>query len=370
MINVSRYTKIITLILIASLGLNVYFLWPKSPLVHTNKVQQGIKESPPTVQSILLNKAELQFKQHQFNAAVNSYQQLKGNSPKLASVLYTSWLAHLKAWLNSNLILSESLLNALLSKNPYSTELLTLQVTYLINSGQTQDAIIALFELQPLLNQSQQSNVDIRLANLTNNELNNLTEQQNWQAIIEKTQVWLDYKNSNAQHLYALAYAYHQQDDFISAQSTLERMPTAHRLKTQVQTLQAMINKAQSQDDYITLTPYGAHYLINTEINNNLSADLMIDTGASVTSLPTHVIEQILPQPLYLGDVSVNTANGQVIAKRYQIDSFKIGEQILYDFEVLSIENMRGQGLLGMDFLSQFKFNINQQTDELELSTQ
>jgi xylose isomerase len=57
------------------------------------------------------------------------------------------------------------------------------------------------------------------------------------------------------------------------------------------------------------------------------------------------------------------------IAKRYQIESFKIGEQIIYGFEVLSIENMRGQGLLGMDFLSRFKFNINQQTDELELST-
>ena len=145
-------------------------------------------------------------------------------------------------------------------------------------------------------------------------------------------------------------------------------MPNQHNLKSQVQTLQAMINKAQSQDDFVALTPYGAHYLINTEINNNLSTELMIDTGASVTSLPTNIIKQISPRPLYLGDVTVNTANGQIVVKRYQIESFKVGSQIIYGFEVLSIENTRGQGLLGMNFLSRFKFNINQQTDELELS--
>jgi len=94
----------------------------------------------------------------------------------------------------------------------------------------------------------------------------------------------------------------------------------------------------------------------------------MIDTGASITSLSSDVLNQLSPRPLYLGDVTVNTANGQIRVKRYQIESFKVGMQTIYGFEVLSIENTRGQGLLGMNFLSRFKFNINQQTDELELS--
>ncbi|MBA6409008.1 retroviral-like aspartic protease family protein [Pseudoalteromonas sp. 5Ae-yellow] len=364
----SHYAKLITLLLIGSLSLNAYLLWPQPALTQVQKTQGAEKSISPKQQNTLLNTAKQQFKQHQFEAALSSYEQLKNSNPESAKNLYSSWLVQLKIWLNSNLLLSESFLNALLNNSPYNVELLNLQVEYLINSEQTQNAIIALFELNSLLPAHQQNNENIRLNTLTQNELHTLTEQQNWQAIIEQTQIWLDYKSDNAQFLYPLAYAYYQQGDLISAQATLDRMPNQHNLKSQVQTLQAMINKAQSQDDFVALTPYGAHYLINSEINNNLSTELMIDTGASVTSLPTNIIEQISPQPLYLGDVTVNTANGRIVVKRYQIESFKVGSQIIYGFEVLSIENTRGQGLLGMNFLSRFKFNINQQTDELELS--
>ncbi|MBB1306905.1 retroviral-like aspartic protease family protein [Pseudoalteromonas sp. SR43-5] len=364
----SHYTKLITLLLIGSLSLNAYLLWPQPAPTKVQETQGAEKSISPKQQNTLLNTAKQQFKKHQFEAALSSYQQLKNSNPEIAKNLYSSWLVQLKIWLNSNLLLSESFLNALLNNSPYNVELLNLQVEYLINSEQTQNAIIALFELNSLLPADQQSNANTLLNTLTQNELHTLTEQQNWQAIIEQTQIWLDYKSDNAQFLYPLAYAYFQQGDLISAQATLDRMPNQHNLKSQVQTLQAMINKAQSQDDFVALTPYGAHYLINTEINNNLSTELMIDTGASVTSLPTSIIEQISPQPLYLGDVTVNTANGQIVVKRYQIESFKVGSQIIYGFEVLSIENTRGQGLLGMNFLSRFKFNINQQTDELELS--
>ncbi|AQP99866.1 hypothetical protein B0W48_08725 [Pseudoalteromonas aliena] len=361
----SHYTKLITLLLIGSLSLNAYLLWPQKAPIKTQKI---VKNASPKQQNPLLSIAKLQFKQHQFNAALNSYQQLKSTHPESAKNLYSSWLVQLKIWLNSDLLLSESLINALLNNSPYNVELLDLQVEYLINSEQTQNAIIALFELFPLLSADQKNNANTRLNTLTQSELNALTEQQNWQAIIENIQIWLDYKSDNAQFLYPLAYAYYQQSDLISAQATLDRMPSQHNLKTQVQTLHAMIDKALSPSDYVTLAPYGAHYLITTEINSNLSTELMIDTGASVTSLPTNIIDKISPQPLYLGDVTVNTANGQIVVRRYQIESFKVGEQIIYGFEVLGIENVRGQGLLGMNFLSRFKFNINQQTDELELS--
>ena len=365
----SHYTKLITLLLIGSLSLNAYLLWPKQVAVVGKQEIQKTSEKPiKAPNNELLTKAKQQFEQHQFDEAFNTYQQLKQRSPALARTLYSSWVLQLKTWLNTNLFLSEPLLNTLLDQDPYNTELLTLQVDYLINSGQIQNAIIALFELYPLLNEQQQSTANVRLENLTKNELHSLSEQQNWQAIIEQTQIWLDYQNDNSHFLYSLAYAYYQQNDFISALTTLERMPRNNPLKTDVNTLKTLINKAQSQDDFIALTPYGAHYLISTELNSSIQTELMIDTGASITSLSSDVLSQLSPRPLYLGDVIVNTANGQIKVKRYQIESFKVGMQIIYGFEVLSIENTRGQGLLGMNFLSRFKFNINQQTDELELS--
>ncbi|KPZ55087.1 Retroviral aspartyl protease [Pseudoalteromonas sp. P1-13-1a] len=363
----SHYTKLITLLLIGSISLNAYLLWPeKQPTVSAQNTKPA--DLVKTPKSNLLNQAQQQFKLHKFGDALKTYQQLKQHSPTLARTLYASWLLQLKTWLNTNLFLSESLLNALLDQDPYNTELLTLQVDYLINRGQIQNAIIALFELYPLLNEQQQSAANAQLENLTKNELHSLSEQQNWQTIIEQTQIWLDYQNDNSHFLYALAHAYYQLEDFISALTTIERMPSQHPLQNEVADLQAMIDKAQSQDDFITLTPYGAHYTINAELNESIQTELMLDTGASVTSLSSDIIEQLSPRPLYLGDVTVNTANGQISVKRYQIESFKVGMQIIYGFEVLGIENIRGQGLLGMNFLSRYKFNINQQTDELELS--
>lgn len=364
----SLYSKLITLLLIGSLCLNIHFLWPKQPNVDSKLSELknvDTLEAPPT---LLFNQAKHQFEQHQFDQAILSYEQLKNSHPQQAKALYSAWISQLKTWLNKNSPHSPLLLNSLLNQYPYNVELLNLHVDYLIQSNQPQNAIIALFELYPLLSEQAQSSASECLKNLTKKELSHLREQQNWHLIVEQTQIWLDYQNENSEFLYALAHAYYQQGDFISAQATLDRMPVTHALTAQVNTLQGLLNKAQSSTDFVKLIPQGAHYLINTEINNSLIAQLMIDTGASITAISPNVIEQLSPRPVYLGDVTVNTANGQVVAQRYKVESFKVGKQVMHDFEVLSIENTRQQGLLGMNFLSQFEFNINQQTNELELN--
>ena len=143
----SHYAKLITLLLIGSLSLNAYLLWPQPALTKVQKTQSTQQSVLPKQQNTLLNTAKQQFKQHQFEAALNSYQQFKNSNPESAKKLYSSWLVQLKTWLNSNLLLSESFLNALLNNSPYNVELLNFQVEYLISSEQTQNAIIALFEL-------------------------------------------------------------------------------------------------------------------------------------------------------------------------------------------------------------------------------
>ncbi|WP_352260297.1 hypothetical protein, partial [Psychrobacter sp. TB55-MNA-CIBAN-0194] len=78
------------------------------------------KSISPKQQNTLLNTAKQQFKKHQFEAALSSYQQLKNSNQEIAKNLYSSWLVQLKTWLNSNLLLSESFLNALLNNSPYN----------------------------------------------------------------------------------------------------------------------------------------------------------------------------------------------------------------------------------------------------------
>ncbi|KKK64403.1 hypothetical protein LCGC14_2984540, partial [marine sediment metagenome] len=113
---------------------------------------------------------------------------------------------------------------------------------------------------------------------------------------------------------------------------------------------------------------HGLENIDGRQINDALNTQLMIDTGASFTVLPNNVFQALRPIPDYIDSLNINTANGQVIAKRYQLDSILIGQQYIENFEVLVIDNHSGYGLLGMNFLQLFKFNINQQTNQLELA--
>jgi len=77
----SHYTKLITLLLIGSLGLNAYLLWPqKQPVVGTHKIHSGKSIKAP--KSNLLSQAQQQFTQHKFDDALNTYQQLNLSAPK------------------------------------------------------------------------------------------------------------------------------------------------------------------------------------------------------------------------------------------------------------------------------------------------
>jgi clan AA aspartic protease (TIGR02281 family) len=96
----------------------------------------------------------------------------------------------------------------------------------------------------------------------------------------------------------------------------------------------------------------------------------MIDTGASITVLPQSFINSLYPTPDYLGTIKVNTANGQTVARRYRVESIQVGQHVLTGFDVLAMSQNTGHGLLGMNFLQHFKFNINQQTNKLELVKQ
>ena len=83
----SHYAKLITLLLIGSLSLNAYLLWPQPALTQVQKTQGAEKSISPKQQNTLLNTAKQQFKQHQFEAALSSYEQLKNSNPESAKNL-------------------------------------------------------------------------------------------------------------------------------------------------------------------------------------------------------------------------------------------------------------------------------------------
>jgi len=124
----------------------------------------------------------------------------------------------------------------------------------------------------------------------------------------------------------------------------------------------------------IPLVQVGNHFHVTVVLNQERTLDLMIDTGATTTALSKDVIEFLKEDGIIgekAGTVSINTANGVTKADYYNVDTFAIGEYVVGEFEVLEVElsdSADFDGLLGMNFLSLFEFEIDQTNRQLFLT--
>jgi clan AA aspartic protease (TIGR02281 family) len=116
----------------------------------------------------------------------------------------------------------------------------------------------------------------------------------------------------------------------------------------------------------IPLQKLGNSYFVQVSINNK-SAKLLLDTGASITMLNKNLLssnefEVINPNTI------IYTASGSDSAQKVIVNSFGIGDIRLNNFELI-ISNKKVfqnfDGLLGMDFLGNFQFSIDQENGYL-----
>ncbi|MCB1690061.1 MAG: clan AA aspartic protease [Halioglobus sp.] len=121
----------------------------------------------------------------------------------------------------------------------------------------------------------------------------------------------------------------------------------------------------------IPLIRKGDHFLVSALINDVEQVLLMIDTGASVTTLAKSRFTDIDgPGFGYRGSRLFNTANGIAPGKVYQANSLTLGNTRLSvpDIAVLDYESTGGvDGLLGMNILRNYRFEIDQDNDLLYL---
>ena len=134
-------------------------------------------------------------------------------------------------------------------------------------------------------------------------------------------------------------------------------------------------NKVALKNDYsdqIALVSRGNQYWAVVEIEDH-AVTLLIDTGASMTTLSRQAFQALSNANDFdlMGQRMFNTANGITKGNIYRVDHLEIGRFMLNDAQiaVLDFKMPEGvDGLLGMNVLEHFRFHIDQEKQLLYLA--
>ncbi len=123
----------------------------------------------------------------------------------------------------------------------------------------------------------------------------------------------------------------------------------------------------------VTTTRRGSHHQVQAVLTGPsalpLATPLIVDTGASTVVLPTSMIHSLGFSPEKLRSTWAGTANGKVAAKAGRLASVSIDSVVVYDVPVVFIadERLGKNKLLGMSFLSAFRFTIDDANNQIIL---
>ncbi len=137
--------------------------------------------------------------------------------------------------------------------------------------------------------------------------------------------------------------------------------------KQQVMPLGAHVNRIVSTAaDSITLQANSqGHYITQGQINGG-SVRMLVDTGATLISLPSTEAVRLGIDYRRGQPSMVSTANGTAPAYRVKLDSVRIGSVVLNQVDAVVQENGLPFTLLGMSFLS--RTDMNRSGDQLTLT--
>lgn len=142
----------------------------------------------------------------------------------------------------------------------------------------------------------------------------------------------------------------------------------ARKLMRQVQASEAISAPA---GESLPLTTHGSQFVVSASIDGSAPVPLLIDTGAAMTVIDAGLLRR-LGYSLDGKRAWFATASGVVSAPVVSLHNFALGSAAIDELAVGALPlHLPGkvQGLLGMNFLRHFDFNIDQQTRTLHLAS-
>ncbi|WP_152554160.1 retropepsin-like aspartic protease [Endozoicomonas elysicola] len=175
----------------------------------------------------------------------------------------------------------------------------------------------------------------------------------------------------------ALAESYLMLNDTESATRELLILQMDDELNEQASQLLAQLlptpisEDSENEKTIVPLSGSGGHLAVDTLAGNQHRARLLIDTGASLTTLPHRILAELQQkkQARKIGYIDLTTATGIHRTPLYRLDQFKIGDFLVSNLEAAEFGpiDQNIDGLLGMNVLNHFNFFIDQNLYQLSL---
>lgn len=178
-----------------------------------------------------------------------------------------------------------------------------------------------------------------------------------------------------------LAQIYGVTGDVYSGQVILEDLVARGQSASKASEVLRSLNTGSPQttpanfEGSVALKQYGNQFAAELALPDQYNkVNLLLDTGASLTTLSTSAFNQLSDHSQYtrLGSRMFHTANGVAMGSVYRFKQVQLGRFILQNVDIAVLDfAMSGdvQGLLGMNILGQFKFHIDQKASRLELNS-
>lgn len=323
----------------------------------------------------LATKANHAFDLRQFELAVQLYEEITLIDESQAHSVKLRWLEQLRQWLiEQQWPVVNQFIEQFLIRFSYDVDVLIIKADNLAGQNKPDQAIEQYLELHSLsFDTTQEEFFTARIRHIANEYIAILVEQKAWQQLVHFSEQVLVQDNQFPPYLLAQGKGLIELQDLNYAQDIIEPITDISFYRQQAEDLLDQIDRMRLHQTAIVLQPVGEHYLVNGRINRSNPVQLMIDTGASISVLTKDMFDQIFDwaNPVFERDSLINTAGGTINAPIYRFERFQINEFVVNDisFVVIDMENFGNyHGLLGMNFLKQFKFEIDQQENLLVLS--
>jgi predicted aspartyl protease len=135
-------------------------------------------------------------------------------------------------------------------------------------------------------------------------------------------------------------------------------------------------SKAEHPKEMQAAIPFetlGDHIIVMVRLNRDITARMLLDTGAGITVLSTSLAEKVNLTTDGTGTILLKTLTRKVRAPLARIPQLQVGSHTKEDFPV-AVCDMRPirdsfEGILGMDFLQGFTITVDAEAKKISLST-